>query len=111
MKIDSTTNQVSLNTMFHWYEEDFLGRHPHADAGADQQALLDFIYRYADDENRAALLELRSKPNVKFYEYNWALNGPGSRVEHRPRPGKEPKNEVRRGRGQWSAPRPAEALR
>ena len=41
--------------------------------------LLDYVRRYLSDENRRALDALKN-PKIKFYDYDWAINDPGSRA-------------------------------
>ena len=64
--IDRSANTVTLSKIFDWYTKDF-------------GTLLDYIRRYANDDNRAALDALRG-PKVSFFDYDWSVNEPGSRA-------------------------------
>ncbi len=58
--------RVTASKIFGWYREDF---------GADIQAVLDHIRKYADDDLKAAL-EGRTK--ISKYKYDWNLNEPNA---------------------------------
>ena len=47
--------------------------------GGPKQTLLDYVRRYANDENRKALDGMTKTPKVRFYGYDWAINEPGAR--------------------------------
>jgi hypothetical protein len=66
MAIDGS--QITLSKIFDWYGDDFGGR----------AALAPFLVRYANDANRAALLSVKN-PKIRFRDYDWNINDPGSR--------------------------------
>lgn len=68
--IDTAANEVTLSEIFKWYREDF---------ESPGQTLLDYIRRYASEENRRALSTLK-QPKIKYYDYDWSINEPGSRA-------------------------------
>lgn len=77
LTIDARANEVTLSKIFDWYKKDFENGN-----GRRKQTVLDFIRLYADDENRKALDSLK-QPTVKYYEYDWSINEPGSRAKAR----------------------------
>lgn len=72
--IDKAGNEIVLSAIFDWYKKDF----ETAGAGDGNQALLAYVRRYANEENRRALAELRQL-KVKFRDYDWSINAPGAR--------------------------------
>ncbi|PYT28223.1 MAG: hypothetical protein DMG57_15540 [Acidobacteria bacterium] len=71
VKVDAATNTVRLSKIFDWYTVDFVG-------SKGKQALVDYIRRYASPETRRALDALK-QPRIRFYDYDWSINDPGSR--------------------------------
>jgi len=72
VNIDPRKNSVTLSRIFDWYRQDFVG------SGA-RRALLDYIRRYLTPERQRALAALKN-PSVAFFDYDWAINDPGSRM-------------------------------
>ena len=74
LTIDARANQVTLSGLFNLrdYHKDF-------EVGG---TLLDYLRRYANDDNRRALEALK-QPRIKFYDYDWSINEPGSRQRAR----------------------------
>lgn len=58
--------EITLSEIFKWYKEDF---------GPD---LLLYLRRYAAEADRRAL-EALQQPRIKYYDYDWSINDPGSR--------------------------------
>ena len=69
--VDAATNTVRLSKIFGWYTPDFVG-------SKGKTALLDYIRRYARPETLRALDALK-QPKIRFYDYDWSINDPGSR--------------------------------
>ncbi len=71
LSIDAAANQVTLGAVYGLrdYVKDF---------EATGVSLLDYIRRYASEENRRALEALK-RPRLKFHDYDWSINDPGSR--------------------------------
>jgi hypothetical protein len=63
---------VTLSEIFKWYEGDFKWTSP---------SLLDFAKKYAKPELKTALDGLPAKARVKYFDYDWGINDPGSRVK------------------------------
>lgn len=70
LTIDPAAGQVTLSKIFEWFQGDF------------GQPLLDYVLRYTNAENTRLLRELRARkaPRIRFHEYDWSINDPGSRV-------------------------------
>jgi hypothetical protein len=75
LTINAPANQVTLGAVFGLrdYAKDF---------EATGVSLLDYVRRYANPENRRALDALKS-PRIKFYDYDWSINDPGSRARNK----------------------------
>lgn len=68
LSIDGKRQEITLSRILDWYSADFGG-------GA---SLMQTLLRYANEENRRALLALKS-PKIKYCEYDWRINDVGSR--------------------------------
>lgn len=66
------TGTVTLSEIFKWYEKDFLWKAP---------SVLDFIKTNANVDLRSRLDSLGTKPRIKYVDYDWAINDPGSRAK------------------------------
>ena len=75
------SREVWLNQIFDWYKKDF--EEP-KQPGRRKQSLLDYLRRYLQEDKRKVLDGVK-KPKIKYYRYNWDLNGVGSRSEAKPR--------------------------
>ncbi len=64
--IDAAAGEVTLSEIFKWYKDDF------------GSSILDYIRRYASEEQRRAIDALK-QPKIKYYDYDWSINDPGSR--------------------------------
>ena len=62
---------ITLSEIFKWYDADFRWKAPTA---------LDFIKLHAAPELKAKL-DASAKAKIKFVEYDWAINDPGSRAK------------------------------
>ena len=71
LAVDTAKNEVRLSAIFDWYKADFEGTPP-------RRTLLQYIRQYADEATRRALDSLE-QPRVRFNDYDWSLNAPGSR--------------------------------
>ena len=78
--IRAGSREVWLNKIFDWYKKDF--EEP-KEPGGRRQTLLDYLRRYLQ-EDTLKVLEGVKKPKIKYYSYNWDLNGLGSRTEAKP---------------------------
>jgi len=78
LTIDAAANQVTLAAVYDLrdYRGDF--EQPQGPGGA-RTPLLDYVRRYAGEEYRRALDSLQ-QPRIKFYDYDWSINDPGSRA-------------------------------
>ncbi len=74
--ISPDASEVTLSKIYDWYTKDF--EYPEG-PGGPKQTLLDYVRRYANDENRKALDGMTKTPKVRFYGYDWAINEPGAR--------------------------------
>ncbi len=74
------SREVWLNKIFDWYKKDF--EEPN-ESGRGKQTLLDYLRRYLQ-EDKLKVLDAVKKPKIKYYPYNWDLNGLGSRTEAKP---------------------------
>lgn len=72
VNIDAQKNSVTLSRIFEWYRQDFVG-------SGSRRALLDYIRRYLTPERQRSLAALKS-PSIGFFDYDWAINDPGSRT-------------------------------
>jgi len=70
---DARANQITLGAIYGLrdYVKDF---------EATGVSLLDYIRKYLDPEKRKALDALKN-PKIKFYDYDWSINDPGSRAK------------------------------
>lgn len=66
-------NSVTLSEIFKWYEKDFLSTAP--------GGVLAFARKHAAAELKAALDKLPEKPAVRYFDYDWSINDPGSRAK------------------------------
>ena len=71
------SREVWLNKIFDWYKKDF--EEP-KDPGCRKQSLLDYVKRYLQEGKRKVLDGVK-RPKIKYYPYDWDLNGVGSRSE------------------------------
>ena len=72
--IDRNANKVTLSAIFDWYKEDFGPKNL-----KDKDRLLGFILPYLSAGRRKELGALRD-PALKFFDYDWSINAPGSRA-------------------------------
>ena len=79
--IRAGSREVWLNKIFDWYKKDF--EEP-KQPGRRKQSLLDYVRRYLHEDKRKVLDGVK-KPKIKYYPYNWDLNGVGSRAEAKPK--------------------------
>lgn len=76
LTIHAAANEVTLSEIFKWYKEDFEAP---AAPGRARQTVIDYLRRYADAPRRQALDGLKN-PRIKYYDYDWSINEPGSRT-------------------------------
>lgn len=62
---------VTLSEIFKWYDSDFRWKAP---------SVIDFVKLYAAPELKAKLAAI-ARPRIKFVDYDWSINDPGSRVK------------------------------
>lgn len=74
--LSDVSNEVRLSKIFDWFEEDFAA----AAQGRGKQAVLSFIRNYADRRTRESLDRIAG-PKVRYHNYDWSLNAPGSRAK------------------------------
>ncbi len=67
--IDVKTKTVFLTALFKWYRADFGG------------PALDYVRRYSTPARAASLDLIGKKPRVRFFDYDWSINEPGSRAK------------------------------
>jgi hypothetical protein len=72
VNIDPQRNVATLSKIFDWYTRDFVG-------GGSKRALLDYVRRYLTPERQHALDTMKN-PSIQFFDYDWAINDPGSRT-------------------------------
>ncbi|MGH9657690.1 MAG: DUF547 domain-containing protein [Bryobacteraceae bacterium] len=65
LAVKPEANEVVLSALFDWYKEDY-------------GPVLDFLKKYATVKDREALERIK-KPKLKYYDYDWSINDPGSR--------------------------------
>ncbi len=92
LTINPGANELTLSKIFDWYKKDFENG-----PGGRKQTVLDFVRRYASDENRKALDSL-GQLSVKYYDYDWSINERGSRAKARSPFDRELSRESREGR-------------
>ena len=63
---------VTMSEIFKWYEGDFKW---------EAASLLDFAKMYAAPALKASLEKLPAKPRLQYFDYDWAINDPGSRAK------------------------------
>ena len=63
---------VRMSEIFKWYENDFKWSAP---------SVLEFANKYAKPDLKKALDGLPAKPRVQYFDYDWAINDPGSRAK------------------------------
>ena len=68
LQIDRAAGTLYLSSYFDWYEGDF-----EAVAGD----VIDYVLRYASDEDATWIREHRESMRVQIMEYDWALNSQG----------------------------------
>lgn len=66
LEIDAQANTIHLSALFDWYKEDFGGT-------------LEFVKKYVPDTTRARIESMRS-PKLRYRDYDWSINDPGSRA-------------------------------
>lgn len=74
VSIDPAANQVTLSAIFDWYKKDF-----GPESIKDKDRLLGYIRPWLNAGRRKELEALRN-PALKFYDYDWSINDPGSRA-------------------------------
>jgi len=74
--IDAARNEVTVNPILTWYKEDY-----GASGSREKVAreLLAYVRKYANAET-AKLLDRLKEPKLSVYDYDWAINDPGSRA-------------------------------
>lgn len=72
---DAPSNTVYLPAILDWFKEDFEA----FEKKSSPAALLTYALRYAPPERRKAAEALRS-PKIRFRDYDWSINDPGSRA-------------------------------
>ena len=72
VNIDAQKNSVTLSRIFDWYRQDFVG-------SGSRRPLLDYVRRYLTPERQRSLRALKN-PSIGFFDYDWAINDPGSRL-------------------------------
>ncbi len=71
--VQQGSSTVTLSEIFKWYEKDFLVKAP--------GGVLEFAKMYASPDLKAALDKLPAKSvRLKYFDYDWAINDPGSRA-------------------------------
>jgi hypothetical protein len=68
--IDAAVNEITLSEILRWYKDDF---------ERTGQSVLRYIRRYASEEEGRAMDRLR-QPKIKYFDYDWSINEPGSRT-------------------------------
>lgn len=63
---------VTFSEIFKWYEADFRWK---------SASVLDFVKAHAKPELKSALERLPARPRVKYFDYDWGINDPGSRAK------------------------------
>jgi len=79
LTINAAAGEVTLSAIFNWYREDF--EKPEGPAGA-KLSLVDYLKRYATGDQKKSLESIR-QIKVKFHDYDWSINEPGSRAKAR----------------------------
>lgn len=72
---DTASNTVYLPAILDWYKEDFQA----FEKKSSPAAQLAYALRYAPPEKRKAVEALKS-PKIRFRDYDWSINDPGSRA-------------------------------
>jgi Protein of unknown function, DUF547 len=75
LKIDRAQNQISVSSIFKWFGEDWQKSYSIADGftgSSKERAVLNFISRYANPEDKAYLTQGGYKLN--YLNYDWSLN-------------------------------------
>ena len=67
--IDAGMKTVTLTILFKWYAEDFGG------------PALDFVRRYSSPARVALLDQAGKQAKIRFFDYDWSINTPGSRAK------------------------------
>ncbi len=68
VSIDTKTGTVTLTSLFKWYAADF-------------GPALAYIRRYSTPERARMLDQLGPTPRLRFFDYDWSINEPGSRAK------------------------------
>jgi hypothetical protein len=76
LSIDTKTETVTLSAILGWYKQDFAAQ---VNQPPGPAALLAYVQRYVAGPRKSALESL-TQPKVKFREYDWSINDPGSRA-------------------------------
>ena len=63
---------VTMSEIFKWYEKDFQWAAP---------SLLEFAKKYAAPDLQAAIGKLPPGTRLQYFDYDWAINDPGSRAK------------------------------
>lgn len=72
VRIDDEAEQIVLSAIFDWFEEDFVRDAARRGAG---DSVLDYVTRFADEPQRAALRRARERGyEVRYDEYDWRIN-------------------------------------
>jgi hypothetical protein len=79
LSIDTKTGTVTLSAILDWYKQDFAAQ---VNQPPGPAALLAYVRRYVAGPRKSALESL-TQPKVKFREYDWSINDPGSRAKAR----------------------------
>ncbi len=73
LQIDRDANRVTVARVFTFFDDDFKDYAVKAGNSPTGYPLLDYIWIYANEENRAALESL-DRPRVRDFEYDWGIN-------------------------------------
>ena len=74
-KIDYQQNRVYLSSIFKWFGEDWIksyGVDGKFTGNAKQRAVLNFISKYLDQDDRNYLI--KGKYKIRYLRYDWSLN-------------------------------------
>ena len=73
LQIDPGRNRVTLSKIFDWYSSDFEKYAKAANLSGTGQPILDYVRRYANENNCRALDALKN-PRVSYADYSWEIN-------------------------------------
>ena len=81
LQVNAAANEVTLGAVYGLrdYRQDF---EDPARNGGTRRTLLEYIRQYANQENRKRLDAVKN-PKIKYYEYDWRINEPGSRAREK----------------------------